>query len=546
MLDLRQIQSNVLRGYRYGCAPKFVHFIFVRFTQVAEARAVLKELLPLVTCCEAYDNGADDQGVLNVGLAYPAVEMFGYGGQARALDASDDEATSAVEAYKCGMRARARAYLGDDGVSDPDNWETPFREARLHAVFAMNAPTRDALEGVTSKVEAALAEHPTVLRVHDEAGAHFDGDWAGKEHFGFADGIAQPSVLDAGDEAFPGGGTPNKRKGWSRLRSGEFVLGHVDELGQVQFQSPFFMNGSFMVFRKLQQHVGRYRDYVQAVAARNGVSAELVGAKMVGRWQSGAPLLHAPDEDDPKLGRNPQENNDFRYCDDEKGTRCPLGAHIRRNNPREDPSGPGVVQTKLHRIIRRATPYGQRLAPGAPEDGQERGTLFVVINANIARQFEFVQRNWVNSVLSSTHLTLPADRDPLIGAQHAGERAGKFLMQNSRRNKAPMIAWDLPRFVTTRGGAYFFLPSLDTLYNLANDVPPPADRADCPNVESPGARPEARPEPGQSPSGANKATEPCPAPREAPSESAITEAPASTESPATTDSPATEPPVPDA
>ena len=511
MLDLRQIQSNVLRGYRYGRAPKFVHYVFVRFdpAQTAQARAVLAQLLPLVTCCEAYDNGAAAQGVLNVGLAYPAIAMFGYGGQARALDASDDEATSAIEAFKCGMRARARAYLGDDEDSAPDNWEAPYRGERMHAVFAMNAPTEAALQGIVAKVEAALKANPSVRRVHDEAGRHFDGDWAGKEHFGFADGIAQPTVLDAGDEELPGGGTPRDRKGWSRLRSGEFVLGHADELGQVQFQSPFFNNGSFMVFRKLQQHVGRYRAYVQRVAQGNGVSPELVGAKMVGRWQSGAPLVLAPDRDDPELGHDPRRNDDFRYADDPRGIRCPLGAHVRRNNPREDPSGPGTVQTRLHRIIRRSTPYGPRLPLGASEDGRERGLLFVAINANIARQFEFVQRNWVNSVLSSTHLTLPDDRDPLIGAQHGGDRAGKFLIQNADRKRAPMIAWDLPRFVTTRGGAYFLLPSLDTLYNLANDVPPPPDQADCPNVESPNARPEARPEPGQSPTGSSPPSEPC-------------------------------------
>ncbi len=512
MLDLRQIQSNVLRGYRYGFTPKFVHYVFVRFdpARKAEARAVLAQLLPQVTCCEAYDQGAAEGGVLNVGLAYPAIAMFGYGGQARALDASDDEATSAIEAFKCGMRARARAYLGDDETSGPDYWEAPYRGDRIHAVFAMNASTRAALDGILAKVEAALAANPSVLRVHDEAGSHFEGEWAGQEHFGFVDGIAQPSVLDAGDDAFPGAGTPKDRKGWSRLRSGEFVLGHADELGQVQFQSPFFLNGSFMVFRKLQQHVGRYRDYVQGVAQRNGVSAELVGAKMVGRWHSGAPLALAPDRDDPELGRDPRKNNDFRYADDARGTRCPLGAHIRRNNPREDPSGPGTVQTRLHRIIRRSTPYGPRLEPGMSEDGRERGLLFVAINANIARQFEFVQRNWVNSVLSSTHLTLPDDRDPLIGAQHEGDRAGKFLIQNAGRRKTPMIAWDLPRFVTTRGGAYFLLPSLDTLYNLAHDVPPPPEQADCPNVESPNARPEARPEPGASPQGSSPASEPCP------------------------------------
>lgn len=105
----------------------------------------------------------------------------------------------------------------------------------------------------------------------------------------------------------------------------------------------------------------------------------------------------------------------------------------------------------------------------------------------------------MNSVLSSTHLTLPDDRDPLIGAQHSGDRAGKYLMPNTARNKAPLIAWDLPRFVTTRGGEYFLLPSLDTLYDLAHDVPPPPEQEDCPPLDSPDARPDARPDTIQGP-----------------------------------------------
>ncbi|MBL4684350.1 MAG: Dyp-type peroxidase [Nannocystaceae bacterium] len=498
MLELSQIQSNILREYRHGTAPAFVHFIFLRFGEAKEARDLIKALYPMVTSCARLDGGVPS--VLNIGLAYPAVELFGFGGDARALNERDDEATGTIEAFKCGMRVRAAEILGDDDDSDPSNWEAPYRQGRLHAVLCLNAHTREKLDASLKLVGDAIASFPSVQRVHDEAAADFGGDLSGTEHFGFADGIAQPSVLDSGEPNYAGAGTPGKRRGWAPVKTGEFVLGHLDESGQVQFRSEFFKDGSFMVFRKLQQHVGRFRDYVNATAERSGTDSELVGAKMVGRWKSGAPLMLAPNKDDPALAADAKRNNDFRYKDDKEGKRCPIGAHIRRNNPREDPTGPGTIQTSKHRIIRRSTPYGTRLPEGASDDGQDRGVLFVVINADIARQFEFVQQNWVNSVLSSTVLTLPEDRDPLIGHQRNPDKAGKFLMPTAKRNKPPVIAWSLPRFVTTRGGEYFLLPSLDTLFHIGQGTRPPSDQEAC---ESPAEQHDA-----PSPDGEVEATVP--------------------------------------
>ncbi|MEM9453906.1 MAG: Dyp-type peroxidase [Myxococcota bacterium] len=478
MLELDKIQSNILRGFRRGSDPAYEHFVFLHFKQEQGARSFVEQLLPLVTSCRDYDQGVGC--VLNLGLTYPAVDLFGHGGEARALDGRDDEATETVEAFMQGMRARAESILGDIEQSAPSRWEKAYREQtdeeQIHAVVCLNAgPGKQAeLRSTLAKVEAALEAHAdAVTRLHDEQAEGFSGPYAGTEQFGYADGIAQPTILESGSGGYPGDGTPRKRRGWDPLQPGEFVLGQTDELGQVPFRSSFFNNGSFMVFRKLQQHVGRFRDYVGDVARRKGVTPEYVGAKMIGRWPSGAPLMLAPHADDPDLAADPERNNDFRFADDPKGVRCPFGSHIRRNNPREDPTGPGAVQTRLHRIIRRSTPYGPRLPEGQPEDGVERGVIFVVINANIARQFEFVQQNWVNSVLSSTVLTLPQDRDPIIGQQlpSKGSEAryqGKFLIPSSKRKEAPIITWNLPTFVTTRGGAYFLLPSLDALWNVAH------------------------------------------------------------------------------
>lgn len=548
MLEFNQIQSNVLRGYRQGEAPKYVQYVFLRCASATALRGLLRALHEHVTSCAAYDQEADAGGrrrkqllrpkpgivpTLNIGLSYAALELLGLGGNARALDERDHEATGAIEAFKCGMIARAE-ILGDRGPSRPAAWEPAYREV-IHLVISLAANKRKPLaklRGIVDDAIAAAAGQVTV--VTSEAGKHFDGPLAGKEHFGFLDGIAQPAVLGSGLSSSPGDGTPRKRRGWDPVASGEFVLGEIDESGNVQFGSPLFKYGSFMVFRKLQQHVDRFRAYTAQVGQRHGLSAEAVGAKMIGRWPSGAPLVLSPKQDNPKLGADPERNNDFRYADDADGQRCPFGAHIRRNNPREDPSGPQVSQTRLHRVIRRATPYGDWLPDGQADDGKDRGTLFVVINADISRQFEFIQNNWVDGVLSSTHLTLPEDRDPLIGA-HTDERMptskGKLVIPSSARRKPPVIAWELPNFVTTRGGGYFLLPSLSTLYDIAFDIKWPANGDACgagssqpsscaSDVEtSPTPTPSAAPTPselsGESSSAAPSEPSPEPAPHTA-------------------------------
>ncbi len=473
MLELLQVQSNILREYRFGESPGFVQFVFLQFREAKGARGLIERLCPQVTSCGAVDRRPPRSGsVLNVGLAYPALALLGIGGSVRALDESDNEATGAIEAFKCGMEARASEVLGDRDASSPATWEPAFRGGKLHAVLCLSAHVETELGQLRERVDAILAEFAAlgVILIHEEHGQHFAGERAGQEHFGFADGVAQPEVLGSDLTGYPGGGTPAKRS-WEPLAPGEFVLGQPDESGKIQFGSKLFANGSFMVFRKLEQHVGRFRAYVEAVGERNQIRPELVAAKLVGRWPSGAPLVLAPMRDNPKLGADPKRNNDFRYANDAEGERCPFGAHVRRCNPREDPSGPGVLQTRLHRIIRRAIPYGPRLPDGQDDDGRARGSLFVAINADISRQFEFIQNNWINSVLSSTHLTFPADRDPLCGQQLPTGATGKFVIPSAKRTQAPVIAWELPNFVTTRGGAYFLLPSLDALYDIGQAIP---------------------------------------------------------------------------
>jgi len=201
--------------------------------------------------------------------------------------------------------------------------------------------------------------------------------------------------------------------------------------------------------------VAAFRRYLKANAA-TADEQELVAAKMMGRWRSGAPLALCPFHDDPELGADRQRNNDFVFEDDATGYKTPPGSHIRRANPR-DASVAGVV--RLHRMIRRGTAYGSELAEGiVDDDGVDRGLMFAFIGAHLGRQFEFVQSEWMNG---AEFLGLGELRDPITGAQ---EGEGEYSFP---RRPIPRRLRGLPSFVVTRGGEYCFLPGLRALRWLA-------------------------------------------------------------------------------
>ncbi len=191
-----------------------------------------------------------------------------------------------------------------------------------------------------------------------------------------------------------------------------------------------------------------------------------LGAKMVGRWPGGASLVHHP-HSEPKREQKP--DNDFQYLErDPHGERCPLGSHVRRTNPRdafgEKPGDEAL--SNLHRIIRRGRAYGKPLTGDmTPEsilakgsDDVDRGLHFICFNANIERQFEFVQQTWSNS---GKFAGLRNDPDPLIGARYLP--GSQFTVQEAgvRRRYVGM-----PDFVKVRGGAYFFMPSISAVKAL--------------------------------------------------------------------------------
>jgi deferrochelatase/peroxidase EfeB len=199
--------------------------------------------------------------------------------------------------------------------------------------------------------------------------------------------------------------------------------------------------------------VGRFRDFLRA-HGETAEEQELIAAKLMGRWRSGAPLTLAPDKDDPALGADLQRNNNFNYKhEDPHGYAVPLGSHMRRMNPRDT-----AANMNRRRMIRRGATYGSYLPEGTPDDGKERGIAAFVICASLIRQFEFAQNVWVND---RTFHELGNERDPIIGNQD-----GTLEFKIPKRPIRKKIT-GLPAFTTVRGGAYFFLPGLKALRWLA-------------------------------------------------------------------------------
>jgi Dyp-type peroxidase family len=268
------------------------------------------------------------------------------------------------------------------------------------------------------------------------------------EHFGYRDRLSQPAIAGTGDEPTPGSGPP--------IQPGEFFLGYRDETGEVPaLPQPEMLtrNGSYLAYFRMQEHVGRFRDFLRE-HGDTPEEQELVAAKLMGRWRSGAPLVLAPHADDPALGADLQRNNAFDYGKmDPHGYACPVGAHVRRMNPRDT-----AENMQRRKMVRRGGTYGPHLSEGASEDGKERGIASFLGCASLARQFEFAMNVWANDPRFSG---LENERDPIIGT-HDGSYDMTFPKRPIRKKLT-----GLPAFTTVRGGAYFFMPGLQALRFLA-------------------------------------------------------------------------------
>jgi Dyp-type peroxidase family len=349
------------------------------------------------------------------------------------------------------MVARAEV-LGDTGANHPDHWVDGLARPDLHAIiilFARDVAERARCVREYESYASGFSEVERVSTLDLEATPPFD---YAHDHFGYRDRLSQPAVEGTGDVPTPGSGAP--------LKPGEFFLGYTDEADLiVPLPKPEILsqNGSFLAYRRIQEHVGRFREFLR----QNGDTPEeqeLVAAKLMGRWRSGAPLVLAPEKDNPVLGADPQRNNDFNYATaDPHGYAVPLGSHVRRMNPRDT-----AVNMNRRRMIRRGGTYGPALPEGAPDDGIERGIAAFIGCASLVRQFEFAQNVWAND--RNFH-ELGNERDPFIGT-HDGTLEFKIPNRPIRKKIT-----GLPDFTTVRGGAYFFLPGIRALRFLAAGAP---------------------------------------------------------------------------
>jgi Dyp-type peroxidase family len=365
----------------------------------------------------------------------------------RALGVDEASLATFPEEFRQGMVARAD-MLGDTGPNHPDNWVGGLASPNLHAIVILFAADEAQRERSVMEHNKFIAQCTDVevlssldlLAVPPFTYAH--------DHFGYRDRLSQPVIEGTDEVPTPGSGAP--------LKPGEFILGYPDEFGPpANLPQPEVLsrNGSYMAYRRLQEHVGKFRDFLRQ-NAQTPEEQELLAAKLMGRWRSGAPLVLSPDKDDPQLAADPQRNNAFNYKEmDPQGYAVPLGSHARRMNPRDTTANPN-----RRRIIRRGATYGPPLPEDAPDDGVERGIAAFVICASLIRQFEFLQNVWAN--WPNFH-ELGNERDPIIGNQD-----GTFEFKIPKRPIRKKIT-GLPTFTTVKGGAYFFLPGIKALRYLA-------------------------------------------------------------------------------
>jgi Dyp-type peroxidase family len=482
-LELFDIQGIVGRGY--GKHPAAAYLLLEVESRVLARRWLAEQVARVHTCEQAPDPEAP---CFNIAFTHAGLEALGL--DAEALHTFPSE-------LKEGMTEpeRSRA-LGDEGgaadpESSPKNWDwggTAAGQRPVHLMLMVFAPSEADLE--TTITELSLLLRPgglsLVRRLHTSLLADQEGGV--REHFGFRDAISQPGIV----------GLHRSIGGQPLVPAGEFILGYENAYGlhpecprvhhnrdpdrllpPAEFGThDLGRNGTYLVVRQLGQRVRAFWQFLDAVSrdpngATNPQRRVALAARMVGRWPSGAPLVESPTEDDPARATA----NSFGYHkSDPQGLRCPLGAHIRRSNPRDslDPA-PGTAASlavnATHRLLRRGRTYGPPLSTSFDPDeilqadeGEERGIHFICINANITRQFEFVQRSWINN---SQFDGLLDETDPLLGTRRlpSGRPTDNFSIPGCPVRQRIS---GLPTFVVVRGGAYFFLPSLSAIRYLAS------------------------------------------------------------------------------
>jgi Dyp-type peroxidase family len=443
-IDRADIQGNILEAYTLSCTKH----LFLRFVP-GRGRAALAAVHGQITNAQRWD-GPRPSSTLNLGLSYAGLQ---------ALKLPEDWLASLPPAFRAGMSGRA-AELSDDLRNFEAAWQAPVHLwLWIHAMKPEELQLRAhaLLELLTGNAELVL-ERDGIRR------RNADGQLI--EHFGFRDGISQPSVVGSFSAARPGNGISTEDGGWRSLATGEFLIGHQDETGDTARAgslTDLTQNATFAVFRELEQDVKGFWDYVRAQAAHlstpgSDVDETWIAERMVGRRRDGTPL------GSPQGTGSADSLNAFTFKGDPEGRTCPLGSHIRRANVRDGKAF--AVSFARHRIIRRGMTYGE-LYDAAKEQADPRGLLFVALNADLERQFEFLQRLYMNDGAAARQ---GRDVDPVVSAL-----SGNFVIPGDlAAQRDTVICSKVPSFVVCRGGEYFMLPGirgLELLRSAAAEAP---------------------------------------------------------------------------
>ena len=449
-LPLPDIQGFILRTYAMPALRVFV----LRVHRREAAGRVLASLADAangisLTSAATWQNKPDF--CLNVAFTHAGL---------RALGLPEASLESFPEEFIEGAVARA-PRVGDTGTSAPGAWIGGLAAEPVHALVFLFAQSEPIVAEVTARLREQLTQDEGFAEISVQDGRALPGNLA---HFGYRDGFAQPTIA--------GGLPPLVPDVLPAAPAGEFLFGYPSQYTDFTYPVPqpaeqLGINSSFVAYRVLEQDCAGFERFLGEASRATGLDAELIAAKLCGRWRNGVPLSLSPDTQAVDLP--PERYNSFDYApttalpdafDDRRGARCPIGAHIRRMNPRHSTVA-GNSGLK-RRLVRRGLPYGPPYDPAAPDDGIARGLLGLFIGVSLKDQFEFLMSDWANK--GSFAPGLRGTRDAIIGDNGGG--AASFLMP---RDGQPTLQIDgLARFVTTRGGAYGFLPSLTAVRHLGD------------------------------------------------------------------------------
>jgi Dyp-type peroxidase family len=447
------VQGLVTYGYRHLPNGKYL------LLKVEDPSAARKWILDLTSQITISDKNPQDKA-LNIAFTAPGLLRLG---------ATHEGIASFIDSFGEGIAQPHRLrILGDFGPNAPSEWKWGYSpETTPDLLLMLFAPT----EAQAQSDAEALLQAATGCRLMTDASfeAHLPGD--GGDHFGFQDGIAQPRIAGApkADGTFHDG----------EIAVGEFLVGQPNQRGQLQpvptlmlkgeaGGNEFGRNGTYLVYRQMNQDPVEFHYFCSSFEA---FPPDRVGSWLVGRWPDGTPLAISPDAPKPET-----KLTDFGFGDDPMGRKCPIGAHIRRANPRDglrsqdDQPSESERQTSLetvshHRILRRGRMYGTMWRPGdpAPDPNDERGLHFICLNANTESQFEQIQQAWLSN---PKFLGLYDEVDPMVGIGPEKGGACKFTIPQPPGEFRHRLD-GIPRFIKVRGGAYFFMPTVKAIRLLS-------------------------------------------------------------------------------